>query len=309
MRSKFIEYINEKTSKKEFEESLKNTNLLGGCEFEIYIDELDQGANFNNDYIEEMKDKREDEIEDRMVKEEEYDLALKNLEDSDKPSDDEAVNSLNYDYPFITDFPSFKKLYEYLVDIYGFSKKNDKTFNDILLKMHKNKIFDRGIEVTSFFYKLTSISLENILDGVFSNKTVEVSVDDIEKIEPKFPFNINDFEVKPDETLGVGGVEIITGVIPLPELINVIEKIFDWIDNIGHTNYDTGFHVHMSNKDRSVKIDTLKLLLFTEEGKIYQENWFNNRMYNEYAENIFKGHLDDMIIFTPKNIKKSSHRS
>jgi hypothetical protein len=38
MRKYFADYLNEKITKKEFEDVLKNDNILSGCEFEFYLD-------------------------------------------------------------------------------------------------------------------------------------------------------------------------------------------------------------------------------------------------------------------------------
>jgi hypothetical protein len=59
--------------------------------------------------------------------------------------------------------------------------------------------------------------------------------------------------------------------------------------------------VHLSI-DGKAEVDPLKLLLFTEEGKIYKE--FEERIGNTYALAIDKGHFSKLDPFTKENLMK-----
>lgn len=120
-----------------------------------------------------------------------------------------------------------------------------------------------------------------------------------------FPFNVNSYgwDVKPDGSLGDKGVEIVTPIVPLKELLNIIEKTFDWIDENGFTDRSCGFHVHMSMDKSKYELDPLKLLLFVEEGKIYE--YFEERLFNNYCKSIENVHFSNLEMpFNPEDLKK-----
>jgi len=76
--------------------------------------------------------------------------------------------------------------------------------------------------------------------------------------------------------------------------------LFKLLSKAGGTDSDTGFHINISLKNPNKKINPLKLLLFFEEGKVY--NFFKNRKNNRYAQSI--KYLFDKDSDAPKNKTK-----
>ena len=92
--------------------------------------------------------------------------------------------------------------------------------------------------------------------------------------------------IKPDGSLGLSGVEIVSPVLPLKEFLKICPKMFEFIDEIGgEVGDDCGFHISMSLKnvtDLGNQLDITKLSLFMDEGYIY--NFFKTREFNSYAK-------------------------
>ncbi len=91
--------------------------------------------------------------------------------------------------------------------------------------------------------------------------------------------------IKPDGSLGLSGVEIVTPILPLKEFLQTTPKMFEWINNIeGEIGDECGFHISMSLKNvknLGQALDITKLSLFMDEGYIY--NFFEMREFNTYA--------------------------
>lgn len=84
-----------------------------------------------------------------------------------------------------------------------------------------------------------------------------------------------------------GGVEMKSPPLPLPEFLDILPDILDWIDQYGKTDEHCGLHFHMSlfNVNNLTKqVDMIKLILFSEENYIYKI--FPNRIDNEYAQEV-----------------------
>ncbi len=93
--------------------------------------------------------------------------------------------------------------------------------------------------------------------------------------------------IENDDSLGANGVEIKSPPQPLPDFLEDMSAMFDWMKDNGYkTNSKTGFHVHMSIKNPTKKFDSLKLMLFTDEGYIFDK--FSDRMNNQYVNSIKK---------------------
>ena len=91
--------------------------------------------------------------------------------------------------------------------------------------------------------------------------------------------------IEPDESLDDGGVEIKSPPTELPDAMIDMKSMFDWMkDNDYKTNASTGFHCHMSMKNPSSKFDPLKLILFIEEGYIFDK--FKDRVDNDYVRSV-----------------------
>ncbi len=83
------------------------------------------------------------------------------------------------------------------------------------------------------------------------------------------------------------GVEIKSPPTPLPEAMDDLKDMLDWMNGNGYkTNSSTGLHIHMSMKNPSKDFDPLKLLLFTDQGYIF--NKFPDRLENSYVVDVHK---------------------
>ena len=91
--------------------------------------------------------------------------------------------------------------------------------------------------------------------------------------------------IKPDGSLGASGIEMVSPILPISEVIRICPKVFDFIDKYGEVNDSCGFHIGMSIKGVSnlgKYLDVVKLSLFTDEDYIYK--YFDLRKYNGYAQ-------------------------
>jgi hypothetical protein len=108
--------------------------------------------------------------------------------------------------------------------------------------------------------------------------------------------------IEPDGSLDAGGVEIKSPPMPLPDFLKIMPKMFDWMDdNDYYTNNSTGFHIHMSFKKPSKDFDALKLVLFTDEGYIFDK--FSSRINNQYVKSV-KEKLKKDGLLKPTDRKK-----
>ena len=107
--------------------------------------------------------------------------------------------------------------------------------------------------------------------------------------------------IEPDSSVD-GGVEIKSPPMPLPDFLKVMGKMFAWMkDNGYYTDRQTGFHIHMSMKKPTKDFDALKLVLFTDEGLIY--NTFSDRVTSSYVNSVkYKLKTDGLL--KPSDRKK-----
>lgn len=109
--------------------------------------------------------------------------------------------------------------------------------------------------------------------------------------------------IEPDSSLGDEGVEVKNPPMELPDFVpDLLDDTFEWIDDIGYTDSDCGFHCHMSlKKPGKDGLDFLKLVLFTDEGYIYSV--FEDRVGNSYTKSI-KDKLKSQGYLGVKDTKK-----
>ena len=111
-----------------------------------------------------------------------------------------------------------------------------------------------------------------------------------------------DWAIEDDSSLGDDGLEVKNPPMELPEFMeDYLHPMFSWIQNHGFTDSDCGFHCHMSLKDTNQEIDFLKLIMFTDEGWIY--NAFTDRASNTYANSV-KNKLKSKGVLDPKQAKE-----
>ena len=312
---------------KEFKEKL--------YEIDEKIEEIDEKIEEIDDNIEEKKDditdleseKKDDdadldelnanikklEAEKKELETDKEKLELENKEFDDEKDDIEEeirridngerleeIEEETEKYQTIQTLYSFFGVVDYLEEneIMYFDMSNDDT-NQTLFE-----IYGEGDEIPSDTDELLNLLYDDVysIDDLITSyeENSEGGVPDKDDIaDMDFPFDLSDWEVEEDGSLGGGGVEIITPVKQVGELVDIIKDVFDWIDSNGSTDSSTGFHVHMS-MDTKQEIDPLKLLLFMEEGLVYK--FFKERKYNAYATGIMKGHFSKLEPFTHDNI-------
>ena len=179
---------------------------------------------------------------------------------------------------------------------YYIEGERDEHYNQKLFNMFEE---DQEIPYTNpLFNEFYGFYMQDLI--IEGNGQQQVPDADYLENELNFPVNIGyGWEVKEDGSLNDGGMEISTGIENLEDLIDIIEDVFKWIDDVGYTDGSTGFHVHMSLNNHQ-EIDPLKLLLFVEEGLVFKH--FEDRALNSYAISIQKGHFDKMEPFTNKDV-------
>ena len=199
-----------------------------------------------------------------------------------------SIDDLNYLTDIVDEFESFGVYIEQL--------RADK-YNEKLLYLFENGEIPFTNELFNEFF---GFYLNDMLRDVEDNMEPQVPDASYVENELNFPVDIGyGWEVKEDGSLSEGGMEISTGIEDLPDLVDIIEDVFKWIEDVGYTDSSTGFHVHMSLGEH-YELDPLKLILFAEEGLVYKN--FKDRMLNNYAVGIKKGHIDKLEPFTYSNI-------
>ena len=96
-----------------------------------------------------------------------------------------------------------------------------------------------------------------------------------------------DSSLHPDEPSSETGLEFISHVMPVDELLNDLENIFTWASNIGaYTNESCGLHMNVSIPNRDFNdLDYVKLALLLGDKYILDQF---NRSTNTYAASAFK---------------------
>lgn len=88
-----------------------------------------------------------------------------------------------------------------------------------------------------------------------------------------------------DSSLPEGGVEIISPPMRLPDFLEMVEEMFDYISETARTTQECGFHVSISMPNME-KIDIIKLMLFLDEGYLYRSSSFRDRKNNRFAVSV-----------------------
>ena len=272
------------------------------------IDDLeDELSNLEDELDDEYSDKEDvqkqiDDVKSKIeVKKDQKKSVEMDVEDYERKIDEGLFEEYE---PIPSEFslPSYHDVLEWFNENFGIDylskashiRAND--FNELALYWYE----DRSIPLVETFLGFTIQDFFNDLE------TNEITEDDI--MSSGFPYDVTErgWEVKEDGSLGGSGVEIVTPVMKIDDLIDVIDNVFDWIDNNGYTDSSCGFHVHMSLDSNDYELDPLKLLMFVDEGKIYEH--FESRIHNNYAKRISKGHFMKMEPFNIDDIKKVAQK-
>lgn len=211
--------------------------------------------------------------------------------DAEKTEDDlkdlkEELSGLEDDMYSGIYIPSVGKDYIYYAESY--------------LGMSSNYWDDLGIKL---FYDETNDELEEPPEPEYSdsNSDIEASLKDSGALgrAPFTKYEFGDYgsisqgigssvwAIEDDPSLSSGGCEIKSPPMKLPEFMKILPKMFSWIHEIGSTDSTCGFHVHMSIagvNDLEGVLDPLKLILFTDEDKIWK--YFDERGNNNYTKSM-----------------------
>ncbi len=345
--------LNEKVTKKEKNEALKNDNIWIGVEFEFKLNEplIPENSNIESKYESAMTDYNNynsavqeyqneydeyiDETDRKKNKIEELEEELDKLEDSISETDnmlsdiEDKLNDIDSDDEDNDE--------EFLID-----RKNDlsddKKSEELEISDLESRIFDleddikyredEGIyeqietpyldqydyaDYISYMQDHMYLSIDDITPEPGEELTEMPYYEDdyegdfVESVESSYivdDFPFNDYEVgeygavnqskgtktwgiESDETVtgdDLSGIEVKSPPMKLPKFIpKVLNTMLNWINDIGYTNNSTGLHVHMS-LDKTKGIDPLKLILFLEEGYIY--NLFPDRRSSSWVKSV-----------------------
>lgn len=112
--------------------------------------------------------------------------------------------------------------------------------------------------------------------------------------------------VVPDTSAGMYSVEVKSPPQPISIALKSYEKMFNWINKYGDTDFDCGFHSHISLKNVSnlkKSLNIVKLVLFVDEGFIYK--YFPTRVSSIYAVSL-KDKISAEGNLTPEDLKLKS---
>ena len=309
----FNKYITEKVNKKEFEQSLSpNANIQGGAEFEFIVGgnndfseiisqyedllkEFQTNLDKVNDYVFEYNnllieiEELEEEIEDSEDKIE-LNVRKKSLEIlKEKENDWWNHNPLNKNY--YDDIVSW-------IDETGFEAYEISDWEDDIAP--KVEIDYLELDLQDDFGLNTYLDENTWFEDVLSS----MNDDFIHSSQAPFKNERYEFDwknsevwnIEEDGSLSEGGIEITSPVKQVHELLNDIEDMFNWIDDIGSTDSSCGFHVHISTIKKN-EFDPIKLLMFVEENSILKH--FEDRRNNQYTSLISSLEKD---YFTEKDL-------
>lgn len=239
--------LNEKVSKREIDDALKNPNVFCGAEFEFYIPEFLK--DYENDIYksELLQDKEHEELK--------YSDALEQWEKNPKKNK----------FPIPPTWATDK----------SFDGKDLVPPKDLFpnLRVDKKKLF-----------KIISSDKYLKPEGLPFNKK-----DALITYDPKAK-SLTKWSIKPDGSLGLSGIEVVTPILSLSEFLKITPKMFEYMNKLGNEVVDEGCGFHISISLKNIKnlgenLDVTKLALFLDEGYIY--NFFKSREFNTYAKSAF----------------------
>jgi hypothetical protein len=239
--------LNEKVSKREIDDALKNPNVMVGAEFEFFIPE------FLKDYESDIY--KSELLQDKDNEELKYNDAVEQWE----------KNPTKFKYPVPPAWAT------------------DKSFDDEELIPPKELFPHLKIDKRKLFKIISSDKYLKQEGLPFDKKDALITYDPKVKSSKKW-------SIKPDGSLGLSGIEIVSPILTLKDFLNVTPKMFEYMNKLGNNVTDDacGFHISISLKNvknLGETLDVTKLALFLDEGYIY--NFFDKREFNTYAKSAF----------------------
>lgn len=252
---KFIEgdLILEKVSKKDISSILNSTDVLVGVEFEFMTYFL-EGAQDNYDAMDSLYKDACDAYYD-------YEQDRENWEERDEESDEPPP-----------DIP--QQLIEYDSGYSNYSAGDE---------------IPEPVEPTNYYdVDNNEDDWVNCIENFIQNQAGLPPFDGYKIVGEHGHRDIRRWVIEQDGSLGGYGMEIKSPILSLKDFVDICPKVFDWIDDMtGYTDGSCGFHIHMSLRnvpDLSKNLDLVKLMMFTDEGYIY--NLFPERIDNQYTESM-----------------------
>lgn len=334
--SRFETYILEKITRDEKDIALNNKNILVGGEFEFIVNKLQEKIGDNSSEVQDAYYEAENAYEEYINKLSdvrnrisEIELDISNKKDELERKEEHLKFYNKTENP--DDYQESVDKIKYLRDKLNILEHDLDKLNDKVDALEPNNEY---FDYMKNYLEYSNTELYNQVYGtgvyprpVVSDDTgVDISdyrdwLEEVEKLSDIWynaPFkkwniyNYGEYSPSPgDKEWGItydstiaedGGVEIVSPPLPINEFILMCEKMFKWIEQIGRTNHQCGFHIHMGLKgvkNLENKLDTTKLILFNDEGKIWK--YFAERKNNTYTlssyDNFIKINNDTEEIF------------
>jgi len=251
--------IVEKVSKKDISSILTSDNVIVGAEFEIIVD-----------FINDAETRYENAVSDSYHALKDYENYMDEVHDWVSEDEDDRG-----DPPEIP-----KRLIDYDEEYFDGSQRYDK--------------YSDGDEIPSplepeyagYQYGLYDIDEDDGWYQYVNNNinSTNPPFRDYEIRQYNTVDSTRNWAIEPDSSLGSYGIEIKSPPLPLKEFVKICPAMFKWIDRVGGTNSDCGFHIHMSLRNvpnLSKNLDMVKLTMFTDEDYIYK--FFPERIDNTYT--------------------------
>lgn len=224
---------------------------------------------------------------------EEKESEIENFDDDIRYRENEGIYE-EIEVPYLDEY-SAPNYFEYMTEWVGYGKRD--------LYVEPGEEVDYPLEWESNGFENFEDAVENT--GILNTAPFKsYRIGDYGSYSPK-PGD-RDWSIEDDSSLGEYGIEIKNPPMELPKFITkTLPEMFKWIGDIGETDGDCGFHCHMSVKNPQLELDYVKLILFTDEGWIY--NAFTERAHNHYNKSV-KNKLKTDNVITRKDIYDLFHK-
>ena len=162
-----------------------------------------------------------------------------------------------------------------------------KKYSETFLNSHE--ILKHAVLGYEFEFYMKDLSFYKTLE-ILNQYLHPVKVHGFREYHPKFTPSNSEFAMTPDLSMGMNGVEIITGPMPYHESKFYLIKLLKFIQKYGYTNEKCSIHFNLSFSNESKinlnDLNILKLILNFNEDEIYQV--YPSRKNNVYAKTIKK---------------------